>query len=430
MSATTPVALVDDDDDLRAATAQLLGVAGHAVTPFADAASALAAIDRDFAGVVVSDVRMPGMSGIELFRTLRARDADLPVVLMTGHGDVAMAVDALKAGAWDFLTKPFDGDTLLAAVQRAGTARSLALDNRRLRAAAETSDDGALVGEAPAIRRLRAMIPALADADLDLVIEGETGTGKAHFARLVHRAGKRARQRFQTIDCATLPAVMIERELFARGGPVARAHRGTLLLDNLDRAPAALQDALARFAEQRLVAPEQREPDPVDVRIIAAIGEGGRAAVLPGLFHRIAGVPLRMPPLSERREDIPLLFALFAARAADRLHLPVPEPLDAAYRAADRDWPGNVRELEMAAERLVLGLDADPAPAAAAPSLPERLDAFERAAIVEAIEAAGGEMAAAIASLGLPRKTFYYRANRLGIDLSRVRQAASSRTRD
>lgn len=415
------VALIDDDEDFRAALAQSLSLAGHMVQPFVDAASALSRIGRDFPGVVVTDVRMPGMSGVDFFHRLRAIDPELPVILITGHGDVAMAVDAIKAGAWDFLTKPFAGEALAAALQRAGTARALALENRRLRAAVGTADM-ALIGEAPAIRRLREMIPMLADATLDFVLEGATGTGKELFARLVHRAGRRGRHRFQLLDCATVPAAIVERELFGRDGMVARADRGTLFLDHLDLAPAELHHRLAQFAEARTVATDQRDPDPIDVRIVAAIDDGAAAALPPGLYHRLAGVSLRMPALAERAEDVPLLFAHLAAHAAERHRRPVPPLSEAAHAAAGRAWPGNVRELERAAERFILGLETLDAPAARdARTLAERLDAFERAAILDAIAAANGEINAAIAALGLPRKTFYYRVKRLDIDLRRAR---------
>ena len=425
MTDTPPltVALVDDDDDLRHATTQLLTLHGFAVTAYSDATTALAAIGADFVGVVVTDVRMPGMSGIELFRTLAARDAELPVILITGHGDVTMAVDAIKAGAWDFLTKPFDPEALVAAVSRAATARRLALENRRLRIAAETPGDDALIGDAPAIRRLRAMIPILADAALDLVIEGQVGTGREHFARLVHRAGRRARHRFLKIDCATVAPELVERDLFARSGAIARADRGTLFLDNLGMASADLQHRLARLAETRAVALDARDPDAVDIRIIAAMDEGARATVSPALFHLLAGVPVRMPPLAERTTDIPLLFAHFAAIAAAQHRVPLPPLADHAYRLAARDWPGNVLELQKAAERICLGLEDEAGQDDIAPMdpLPARLDAFERAAIIDAVTAADGEIALAIESLGLPRKTFYYRVKRLDIDLRALR---------
>lgn len=422
---TGPVALVDDDEELRRATAQLLSLAGFAVQEFASAAAALDRIDAGFAGPVVSDVRMPRMSGIELFRALRKRDADLPVILITGHGDVTMAVDALKAGAWDFLEKPFNPDVLVAAVERAATARTLVIENRRLRGAVDGGPAAAILGEAPAIRRLRELVPVLADAQLDIVVEGETGVGKRLFARTLHRAGKRARHRFVAIDCATVPPQVVERELFARGGAIARGDRGTLFLDRVDLASPDLARRIALLAETRSVALDLRDPDPVDIRIIATLPDG-RGAVDEALYHRLAGVPLRIPPLAERRADIPMLFAHHVARAADEHKLALPKMGDVAHRLAMQDWPGNVRQLAAHAERVVLGVDSEPplSEAGDLPPLPARLNAFERSAIIEAVQASGGEIGAAIDYLGVPRKTFYYRIKRLGIDLKALRDAA------
>ncbi|MEE4452746.1 sigma-54 dependent transcriptional regulator [Novosphingobium resinovorum] len=429
------VALVEDDADLRASTAQVLTLAGFAVEAFAAAAPALAAIDAQWPGIVVSDVRMPHMSGIELFRALHERDAELPVILVTGHGDVAMAVDALKAGAWDFLTKPFDPQALVMAADRAATARALVLDNRRLRAAAQEDEASGLVGQSPAIRRLREMVPTLANADLDLFIEGETGTGKELLARLIHRAGKRARHRFMPVACAALPEAL-EDELFAAGGDasIASATRGTLFLDDIDQASRRLQARLTPLVEDRVLrSPGAREPLPLDLRVIATGGVGGAAGegdladkVAPGLFYRLAALRLRMPPLRERREDVPALFAHLAGAAASRLRLPLPV-MSAAVRdhLSSHDWPGNVRELAHFAERFVLGLiePAQPAlPDAEGDTLPERVDAFERDTIVAAVVAAGGEIGAAIRRLGIPRKTFYYKVHKHGIDLPDLRK--------
>lgn len=418
MTAPAPVALVDDDDDLCTATAQLLTLAGHEVRPFPAAEPALAALTRDFPGVVVTDIRMPGISGLELFRRLHTRDAELPVILVTGHGDVDMAVSAIKAGAWDFLAKPFGPDALLAAVARAGATRSLTIENRRLRALAEASAGEELIGRSPAIARLRATLPTLADADLDIVIEGATGTGKQLVARLIHRAGKRGRHRFAVVDCAAIGGI---DPLFEARGPIAGADRGTLFLDNLDRAAPALQHRLSEFAERRAVALATRDPVGVDVRIVAAIDEGARDRIEPALYHRLAAVTLRLPPLSERAEDVPLLAAHFLTSIATARRRPPPPMASAAAMLARRDWPGNVRELEMAAERLVLGLDEADGPAAGDLPLPDRVRAFERAAIEDAVRRAGGEVAAATRLLGIPRETFYYRVKRLGIDLKGLR---------
>ncbi len=424
------VALIEDDEDLRVSTTQLLTLAGFAVDAYPGGAPALAAIGADFAGVVVTDVRLPHLSGTEVFELLRGRDPTLPVILITGHGDVAMAVAALKAGAWDFLTKPFDPDVLLAAVARASTARALELDNRRLRSAAQEDADDGLIGTSPAIERLRAMIPTLADADIDLLIEGETGTGKALLARRIHAAGKRRRHRLLGVACAAYPDALLDTDLFARvgTGSVVAASRGTVLLDDLDHASRGLQARLTALVEARaLVTPGARDAIPIDLRIIAtAAEEGARAedAIAPALLYRVAAVRLRMPPLRERREDVVPLFAHFVAQVARRIARPVPAmTASVQHLLATHDWPGNVRELAHFAERFVLGLDAAGEAAEDRPaSLPERLDAFERAAIIAAMVQAGGEVGAAIDQLGIPRKTFYYRVKRLGIDLGPLKR--------
>jgi two-component system C4-dicarboxylate transport response regulator DctD len=426
------VALVEDDEDLRASTAQLLTLADFTVDCFPAAEPALAAIDEHYPGVVVTDVRMPHMSGIELFRTLHARDADLPIILVTGHGDVPMAVDALKAGAWDFMAKPFDPEMLIAAVTRAATARALALDNRRLRVLADSEEGLGLVGQSPAIKRLREMIPVLAEADIDLFIEGETGTGKELLARLIHRAGKRARHRFLPVACGALPDAVIEAGLFASAGEasIVGASRGTLFLDDIDHASRTLQSRLVPLIEQRALQPSGgRAPIPLDLRVIATageMGEEGANVILPSLFYRLATLRLRMPPLRERREDVPLLFVHLAGVSAARLRRPMP-PITAEVRdhLAKHDWPGNVRELANFADRFVLRLDdhatdfnegsRDVAP------LPDRVDAFERDAMVQAIVTARGDIGRAIESLGVPRKTFYYKVNKHGIDLRLLR---------
>lgn len=426
MTRAGTILLVEDDDDLRVSATQLLTVAGHDVRAHADAESALAAVDAGFPGIVLSDIRMPGMSGIDLFRALRQRDAELPVILVTGHADVDTAVDALKAGAWDFLVKPSDPEVLLATVARALAARSLVVENRALRAAAEAAGAEDLVGQSAAIRQVRAMIPAVGDLDLDIVVQGATGTGKQLVGRLIHRAGRRARQRFVAIDCAA-PPLGAGRDLLDANGLVARAHRGTLFLDNLDRADPQLQHRLAQFVERRAVALDAREPEPIDTRIIAAIDDDGRERVLPALFHRLAAISIRIPPLHERADDIPILVAHLLSRIADTHRRPVPSLGDAATLIARQVWPGNVRELEMAVERLVLGLDGGGPTATGEATLQERLHTFERAAIIEAVMQSGGDVSSAIRALGMKRETFYYRAKRLDIDLAAVRSAARER---
>jgi two-component system, NtrC family, C4-dicarboxylate transport response regulator DctD len=430
MTARQSVALVEDDADLRLSIAQMLQLEGYEVLAFANAEAALEAIDAGFDGPVVTDVRMSGMGGIGLFHRLLEHDRELPVLLMSGHADVGMAVGALKAGAWDFLIKPFEPEVLSAAVSRAASKRALTLENRRLSALAEEAASASpFVGRSIAITRLREMGEVLAEADLDVLIEGETGTGKELFARVMHNSGRRRRGRFVVIACAAVPDLLVQTDLFAPHGSIAGAQGGTLFLDDVDQASPALQARLAQLAETRLLV-GGREPMPLDCRIIAAIGK--READSPGqisraLYYRLAGMRLQIPPLRERVEDVPLLFAHFLSEAAIRLRRPVPE-IDATVRRRllTETWPGNVRELASFADQVVLGLvdgKAIAEPASAALSLPDRVAAFEREAITDAIKQAKGDIGQAIDALGLPRKTFYYKVKRHGIALAELRRA-------
>ena len=440
------VALVEDDDTVRAANAQRLMLAGFNVSAFDGAVAALAAVDETFAGVVVSDIRMPGMDGRQLFRRLRERDADLPVILITGHADIAEAVEALHEGAYDYLAKPFNADRLIESIRRAIDKRRLVLDNRALQAAAARADaNGALIGESVAIERLRATIQQVGDAEVDVLVEGETGTGKELVARLLHRCGRRRSRPFVPIAFAAMPEHMVESELFGhesgafagamrrRTGRIQSAHRGTLFLDEIESMPLSMQGKLLRVLEEREVTPlGSNDAELVDIRVVAAGRDGLETLVNDGsfrrdLFYRLDVVRLRVPPLRERRVDIPLLFASLLAEAADRFRRPPPALTDRVRsRLVDHDWPGNVRELGHFAERLVLGVDqiAPPEPAAAVQSLPERVSSFEARLIREALTAHGGDVRTTLEALGIPRKTFYDKVSRHGIDLDQYRATA------
>lgn len=424
MNPAPPVALIEDDSDLRASIAQMLRIEGHVVLEFDGAEPALAAIGREFEGPVVTDVRMPGMSGIDLFHRLIERDDELPVILMTGHGDVEMAVNALRVGAWDFLTKPFDQAMLTAAVARAASHRQLVMQNRALRAGFQQGlDRSPLIGRSPAITRLRETAAILAQSDLDILVEGESGVGKELFARVVHAEGRRTGP-FVAVACGAAGWSVSNSDLFSTNGRIAQVGNGTLFLDDIDLASPELQARMAEFVETRRVGSGMAAMT-VACRIIASIGEGEHGAtgpVAPTLFFRLAGMRLRIPPLRERSEDVPLLFAHFVDEAARRLQRPVP-PIDAAARdmLVGNAWPGNVRQLANFADQFVLGLVGDAGTEAGRP-LPERVAAFEREAIVDAVLAARGDVATAIATLGLPRKTFYYKVARHGINLAELRR--------
>lgn len=441
------VIFVDDDEDLRAAHVQGLELAGFKVRPFGSAASALAAVSQDFPGAVVTDVRMPGMDGLELFQRLRAVDLDIPVVLITGHGDVGMAVEALQQGAYDFVAKPFPMERLVGALRRALDKRALVLDNRRLeRAAAAVDEDVPLLGAAPIMERLRRTIRQVAEAEVDVLVQGETGTGKGVIARALHRLSPRRNRQFVAVSCAALPEAVFEAELFGReacassprriAGRLEQAERGTLFLDDVESLAPPLQAKLLGVIEERTYWPiGAAEPRYADVRIIAASKTDLAEAVSAGSFradllYRLKVVTLTAPPLRERREDLPLLFGRFLADAAARFRRPTPPLTEATRRRLmEHGWPGNVRELAHFAERVALGLTEDfesaADPEAPKPGLAARIEQHEAALIRDALEAAQGDVRAALELLQLPRKTFYDKLNRHQIRIQDYRRKSS-----
>ncbi|CDX17852.1 putative DNA-binding response regulator in two-component system [Mesorhizobium sp. SOD10] len=437
-----PVILIDDDGDLLKATRQTLELAGFAVSAYAVASEALAALDRTFAGVVVSDIRMPEIDGLQLFDRVLHLDPDIPVILVTGHGDIAMAVKAIKDGAYDFITKPFAADRLAQSVARAAEKRRLVMENRALREAAEQAQEGLpLIGQTPAMERLRRTLRQIADTDVDVLVTGETGSGKEVVANLLHRWSRRAKGNFVALNCGTLPETVIESELFGhepgaftgaqkkRVGRIEHSSGGTLFLDEIESMPAATQVQMLRVLEMREVTPlGTNEVRPVDLRVVAAakvdLGDASqRGNFREDLYYRLNVVTLSIPPLRERRDDVPLLFGYFAERAAARFRRTVPAISTAVQRhLRDHDWPGNVRELAHFAERFVLGLDnvdETPSPAAmesdAAMPLPERLDRYEAEIIRETLGRNDGDVRRTIEALGIPRKTFYDKLQRHGI---------------
>jgi len=433
---TGAVIFVEDDDALRAATAQALELDGLSVHAFARADEAATTIAEDFTGVVVTDIRMPYMDGLELLAAVRAIDPEIPVILITGHGDVTMAVKAMRDGAADFLTKPFAADHLVAAIRRSLGHRALVMDNRRLRMLAEAPEASEpLIGDSPPIRRLRDAIRQLAAADLDVLVEGETGTGKELVATMLHRQGPRRGRPLIAINCGALPEGLAEIELFghaadsvphtrlARTGQIAVSSGGTLLLDEIDSMPLAMQARLLRVLEEREVQPIGAErPELVDLHVVATSKVDLAEEVKAGRFradllYRLGTARLRVPALRERGEDVALLFAVFAQEAADRVGAQ-DWRIDDAVRAKLRhhDWPGNVRELRNLAIEAVLGM-AEPGAigAPAAKPLARRVAEFEASEIRAALEASNGRVTPALAALGLPRKTLYDKMARLGI---------------
>ncbi|MNU29593.1 C4-dicarboxylate transport transcriptional regulatory protein DctD [compost metagenome] len=430
------VALIEDDDDFRAALVERLELENLTVRAFRSAEAALADIDADFAGVVVTDLRMPGMDGRQLLARLQTLDAALPVILITGHGDIAEAVAAMNAGAYDFVAKPFAFERLRESLTRALEKRALVLDNRRLTAlSSEAGLELPLLGESPAIRRLRATIGQIADARMDVLIEGETGSGKEAVARALHYNGRRRPQPFVAVNCGALPEGLIESELFGhelgafagamrrRVGHVERAHNGTLFLDAVDTMPLSVQIKMLRVLEEREIHPVGAEaPRVVDLRVLASSTGDLSEAVAQGrvredLYYRLNAVRLRMPPLRERREDVPLLFASLLARAQVGPEGVAPVVTDEIRsRLLESPWPGNIRELSHFAQRFALGLEGRRGETSEPESgLAERVACFESRILQDTLETLGGDIAETLVHLKIPRKTLYDKLKRHGL---------------
>jgi two-component system C4-dicarboxylate transport response regulator DctD len=441
MSNGPSVILVDDEEHVRRAGSQTLELAGYAVEALGDPEAALARLSPDWLGVLISDIKMPGSDGLTLMRRVLAIDPELPVVLITGHGDVPMAVQAMRDGAYDFIEKPFPSDRLTEAVKRAFEKRRLTLENRKLRAALDDGSDiaGRIIGRAPAIDRLRETIATLAATEADVLLQGETGTGKELVARCLHDLSPRREAGFVAINCGALPANIIESELFGheagaftgaakrRIGKFEFANGGTVFLDEVESMPLELQVKLLRVLQERLIERlGSNETVPIDVRVIAATKRDLAEASAEGefredLYYRLNVVALTLPPLRGRLEDVPLLFRHFVDRAALRQGRTAPaiEEDTLASLMAHR-WPGNVRELQNAAERYVLGLalpDDDDREAAAdgTPGLVARVEAFEREMIARALDQAKGNVRTAAETLRLPRKTLYDKLQKYGL---------------
>ncbi len=376
MTAHARILLVDDDAGLLRTLQVLLEDEGYAVVTAASGEQALASLVRAPVEAVLSDVSMPGMDGLQLLRAVHERQPGLPVLLMTAFASVRAAVEAMKLGAAQYLTKPVDPDELLVLLERTVGESRRGGEHRRLRERAgdpETFD--VLAGGGTAMTELRALLPRIAAVDSTVLVRGETGTGKELVARLIHRASRRAPRPFVAVNCTAIPGELVESELFGhekgaftgatatRAGRIEEAEGGTLLLDEIGDMPLALQPKLLRFVQERtyrrIGAPADRT---ADVRLIAATHrdlEQGTAAgtFREDLFHRLATIPVTVPPLRERPEDLPELCEHLVRKIARRLgRAPLPVAADALAALAGYAFPGNVRELENVLERaLVLG---------------------------------------------------------------------------
>ena len=437
MSEPGTLLVVDDEPGVRFALTELFGERGHRVLVARSAAEALELVDE--ADAVLSDLNMPGMDGLALLAELRARDPSLPVVLLTAHGSERVAVQALKAGAYDYLAKPFDIDELTATMERALEARRLRIASRR--SAVERALGRPVIAESAPMRRLLGAVERIATRDVTVLVRGETGTGKELIGQLIHVHSARSGRPMIRFNCAAIPAELAESELFGHGkgaftgagaakrGFFAQAEGGTLILDEIGEMPASVQPKLLRALQEGEIQPLGGTIERVDVRIVASTNRDLAADVRTGrfredLYYRLAVVELVVPPLRERRTDIPGLAAEFGRRYGEKFGLgPLALDRDLIDALVGEDWPGNVRQLEntvarLAAlavvgplaledfrDRMVGGVGVDPSKASASEgmSLREQVEAFERGVIARALAEQGGNQSATARLLGLSR---------------------------
>jgi DNA-binding NtrC family response regulator len=442
------ILIIDDDTSLRRVLEYNLQEEGYVVLTAADGAAGLALFAAARPALVVTDLKMPGMSGFQVLAEVKAQDPDTPVIVITAFGAVETAVEAMKSGAYDYITKPFNRDELKLLVRKALELRGLSQENRRLREKlAEQSDFRHIVGISRGMEQVFAAVRKVADTEATVLITGESGTGKELVARAIHLQSGRRTAPFMAINCAAIPSDLLESELFGhvRGafsgavrdkpGRFQAAAGGTLFLDEVGELPLELQPKLLRALQEREVTPVGgTTPQKLDVRVVAATNADLDQAIASGafredLYYRLAVLPIHLPALRERRDDIPLLVRHFAAKHGGDQVTFTPEAMDVltAY-----PWPGNVRELENMVERLLIMRNTDTVGVADLPekqrgmaadtgrivNLPPEgysLEQLEREIVVEALERNGWNQTRAARFLRIPRHTLIYRMEKYAI---------------
>jgi len=428
MSNATKIAIVDDEKDMRQSISQWLALSGYDTETFASAEEALKAIGPDYPGIVISDIKMPGMDGIQFLKKLMGNDSTLPVIMITGHGDVPMAVEAMRVGAFDFLEKPFNPDRMSELAKKASLQRRLTLDNRQLRR--ELSDGTQLmrklIGSSPAMDRLREDILDLGQADGHVLIDGETGTGKTLVAHALHAVGARAGKKFVLLSCAAFEEIALAKRLFGPMQPedtilpaMEEARGGTLVLEDIEALPDSLQ--------ARLLSVLNDQGTPAETRIIAISNLQQQDKTLedvlrPDLFYRLGALRITLPPLRQRGEDILTLFTRLSDQFAEEYGCEAPKvTAQEAAQLLQAPWPGNVRQLINVAERAVLQArrgqgtiasllmadhdDMKPVMTTEGKPLKEYVEAFERMLIDNTMRRHKGSIQAVMDELCLPRRT-------------------------
>lgn len=440
MNKAMKIAIVDDETDMRQSISQWLTLSGFDTQTFASAEDALKGIGADYPGIVITDVRMPGMDGMQFLKKIKALDSTLPVIMITGHGDVPMAVEAMRVGAFDFLEKPFNPDRMTALAKKASVARRLTLDNRALRK--ELSDGSSLIkkliGQSAPMERLKEDILDLGQADGHVLIEGETGTGKTLVAHALHAVGARSSKKFVLLSCSAYDEETLGRVIF--GPPrddeaiplIEEARGGTLVLEDIE--------ALTHPLQARLLTAINEQGTPAETRIVAICNlqeqdKTCESVLRPDLFYRLAALRITVPPLRQRGEDILTLFTRLSEQFADEYGCDAPEvSAQEAAQLLQAPWPGNVRQLINVAERAVLQnrrgsgsiaslLMADteemkPAMTTEGKPLKEFVEAFERMLIDNTMRRHRGSIVSVMDELCLPRRTLNEKMAKYGLQRS------------
>jgi len=445
------ILVIDDDPSLRRVTEYQLEQAGYRVVTAAEGDAGLRKFRQEPVDLVLTDLQMPGISGLDVLKQVRNMQPESLVIVITAYGTIEQAVAAMKAGAHDFLTKPVSRDALLHTVGRACALLGLREENRRLREQlGQTVEFSHLIGNSDAMQEVLEIVRRAAPSEATVLLTGESGTGKELVARAIHQASDRRHAPFVTVNCAAIPAELLESELFGhvrgaftgavadRAGKFAQAHGGTLFLDEVGELPAILQPKLLRALQEHEIDPVGGQTRRVDVRVVAATNRNIEAALAAGyfredLYYRLAVITVDLPPLRARRDDIPLLIRHFLRKYADD-RVTVSDP--AMTLLVRYDWPGNVRELENAIQRMLVlrrgeCLEIDDLPgkicdsgraAASRPagvvSLPEDgypLEDLEREAVVQALERNAWNQSRAASFLRIPRHVLLYRMEKYGI---------------
>jgi two-component system response regulator AtoC len=448
------VLVIDDDSSLRFTLEAVLSDAGLVVETSEGGTGGLAAFEARGADVVLTDLAMPDMDGMQVLERMRAADPSVPVLMLTAHGSERVAVTAMKAGAFDYIPKPFDPDELILAVRRAIDWRQLRLQNARLRT--EAALGRTIIAESPAMKRVMDVVARVAPKDVTVLLTGESGSGKDVVASVLHAHSRRAEKALVRFNAAAIPGELAEAELFghtkgaftgaqsSRLGYFQQANKGTLFIDEIGELPLAIQAKVLRALQSGEVQQVGGRPEIVDVRLIAATNRDLVADVRGGrfredLFYRLNVVPIRVPPLRDRIEDIEPLVATFVRQYSERYGMGAvdiePSVVDALR---SHSWPGNVRELENTVARLLAlapderitlalwrSLSEGPAPSAVSPAasgdpgpgypLRARVEAFERTLIAEAFETAGHNQSETARRLGVSRPALIEKLHKYGL---------------